>query len=136
MGFKKESKREVKKVIKSGYNKPSVKTEEKKIVDVTGIYDILEKKIETKKPKFPTKSEMEERIKKLQNKLSTNQVNQKPKDEDAAKILKWSKNFIVPSLQKLYSKKLVNKENFKDLAKYLSQFCASNRELSDGLKTG
>merc|ERR1711980_9635 len=79
---------------------------------------------------------MEERIKKLQNKLSANQVKQKPKDEDAGKILKWSKNFIVPSLQKLYSKKLVNKENFKDLAKYLSLFCASNREMSDGLKTG
>merc|ERR1711997_338051 len=77
---------------------------------------------------------MEERIKKLQNQLASGQKKQVQLKDD--NILKWSKNFIVPSLQKLYSKKLVNKENFKYLAKYLSQFCASNREVTDGLKTG
>ena len=56
-------------------------------------------------------------------------------DEKTAIRDKWSKNFIIPALQRMYSGKMIDKPNFKKLAKYLTDFCANNKDLARGTKT-
>ena len=47
----------------------------------------------------------------------------------------WSKNFVIPALQSMYSEKAIDKPNFKKLAKYLTDLCANNLDLACGNKT-